>query len=402
MARGSLYERIDQLRKKGKNGQVVTDPKVKGLEYQKQGESLYARLRVMNKATGKRDHHPLGPVPDALKVGLQAKWEGRTHAYIFDKSLEEIRAKARSLRLNAREGIVSTAPVKGKTVNELWETYEKIELGRLTEKTAKQSRQYAKRFVLPALGDRPVGKVTKQECAELHAGLAKTPYQANRVLSLMRTVFGKGVEWSWTSANPASGIKPFQEHAKEDWYTSEELGRLISALEANPTTQTRAILLMLYTGARVGEVLRATWDQFDVDAGRWTKSATGTKQKRIHHVALNDDALGVLRAVGPAAGYVFPSPFVPGRPLKDVDRTWDRAVKDAGVRRLRLYDLRHSVASVLASSGVDLYVIGKQLGHSQAKTSARYAHLSVDAQRAAARKFGELVRRAPTKGRKKG
>ena len=72
------------------------------------------------------------------------------------------------------------------------------------------------------------------------------------------------------------------------------------------------------------------------------------------------------------------------------------------MRRLRLYDLRHSVASVLASSGVDLYVIGKQLGHSQAKTSARYAHLSVDAQREAARKFGELVRRAPTKGRKKG
>ena len=52
MARGSLYERIDQLRKKGKNGQVVTDPTVKGLEYQKQGESLYARLRVMNKCDG--------------------------------------------------------------------------------------------------------------------------------------------------------------------------------------------------------------------------------------------------------------------------------------------------------------------------------------------------------------
>ena len=152
---------------------------------------------------------------------------------------------------------------------------------------------------------------------------------------------------------------------------SVEPRQLIGALEANPTTQTRAILLMLYTEARVGEVLRATWDQFDVDAGRWTKSATGTKQKRSIHVALNDDALGALRAVGPAAGYVFQSPFVPGRPLKDVYRTWDRAVKDAGVRRLRLYDLRHSVASVLASSGVDLYVIGKQLGHSRAKTSAR-------------------------------
>ena len=322
MARGSLYERIDQLRKKGKNGQVVTDPTVKGLEYQKQGESLYARLRVMNKATGKRDHHPLGPVPDALKVGLQAKWEGRTHAYIFDKSLEEIRAKARSLRLNAREGIVSTAPVKGKTVNELWETYEKIELGRLSEKDGQTIPAVCE--AVPAClrsGTGLLRGVTRQEIAELHSGLAKTPYQANRVLSLVRIVFSKGVEWEWISASPVTGIKPFHEHAKEDWYTSEELSKLIAALEANPTTQTLAILLMLYTGARVGEVLKATWDQFDLDAGTWTKSATGTKQKRVHHVALNEEALAVLRAVGPAAGYVFPSPFVPGRPLKDVDLT---------------------------------------------------------------------------------
>ena len=375
---------------------------MKGLEYQKQGESLYARLRVMNKATGKRDHHPLGPVPDPIKGGASGEVRRPDPRVHLREVARRDQGEGSEPAAKRTGGHRHHNAGQGQDRRGVWETYEKIELGRLTEKTAKQSRQYAKRFVLPALGDRPVGKVTKQECAELHAGLAKTPYQANQVLSLMRTVFGKGVEWSWTSANPASGIKPFQEHAKEDWYTSEELGRLISALEANPTTQTRAILLMLYTGARVGEVLKATWDQFDLDAGTWTKSATGTKQKRIHHVALNDDALGVLRAVGPAAGYVFPSPFVPGRPLKDVDRTWDRAVKDAGVRRLRLYDLRHSVASVLASSGVDLYVIGKQLGHSQAKTSARYAHLSVDAQREAARKFGELVRRAPTKGRKKG
>ena len=401
-----LSDKIDQLQKKGKDGDTLTDPTVKGLAYQKQGDRLYARLRVVNKATGKRQHHALGPLPTALEMALKAKFESRNLSFVWERSLEEFRAKARSLRLNAREGIAGTAPVRGKTVNELWETYEKIELGRLSEKTAKQSRQYAKRFLLPALGTRPVAKVTKQEVAELHAGLAPTPYQANRVLSLIRTVFGKGVEWSWTSANPASGIKPFQEHHKEDWYTPEELGRLITALEANPNkVQSRAILLMLYTGARVGEVLKATWDQFDLEEGTWTKPASGTKQKRVHHLGLNEDAIALLTAMRSECegkGFVFASPFVPGSPLKDVERTWDRGVKDAGVRRLRLYDLRHSVASVLASSGVDLYVIGKQLGHSQAKTSARYAHLSVDAQREASRKFGELVRRAPTKGRKKG
>ena len=89
---------------------------------------------------------------------------------------------------------------------------------------------------------------------------------------------------------------------------------------------------------------------------------------------------------------MFPSPFVPGKPLKDVGRTWERVVKVAGVRRLPLYSLRHSVGSVLANAGVDLYTIGKQLGHAQAKTTARYAHLAVETQRQAAARFGELLK----------
>jgi site-specific recombinase XerD len=62
----------------------------------------------------------------------------------------------------------------------------------------------------------------------------------------------------------------------------------------------------------------------------------------------------------------------------------------AGVRRLRFYDLRHSMGSVLANAGIDLYTVGKQLGHAQTKTTARYAHLS--AQRSATDRFSELVK----------
>jgi len=111
--------------------------------------------------------------------------------------------------------------------------------------------------------------------------------------------------------------------------------------------------------------------------------------------AFNEDSVELLRAIRAKAegnGYVFPSPFVPGKPLKDVGRTWERVVKVAGVRRLPLYSLRHSVGSVLANAGVDLYTIGKQLGHAQAKTTARYAHLAVETQRQAAARFGELLK----------
>ena len=137
----------------------------------------------------------------------------------------------------------------------------------------------------------------------------------------------------------------------------------------------RAIILTLLTGARPGEVLSATWDMFDLEAGTWTKPSSHVKLKRIHHLALNEDALELLRTMrnelgGETRGNLFPSSFVPGQHLKDPGRTWERAVEVAGVRRLRFYDLRHSMGSVLANAGIDLYTVGKQLGHAQAKTTA--------------------------------
>jgi integrase len=136
---------------------------------------------------------------------------------------------------------------------------------------------------------------------------------------------------------------------------------------------------------------------FDLEAGTWTKPSSHVKQKRIHHLALNEDALALLRQMrdelgGEVRGFVFPSPFVPGQNLKDPGRTWERAVDVAGVKRLPFYALRHSQGSVLVNAGVDLYTVGKQLGHAQTKTTARYAHLSAQAQRSATDKFSELVK----------
>ena len=406
MVKRFTYDTIEEHRKKGKPGHDLTDPEVRGLAYQKQGSRVYARLRVMNKGTKKRELHSWeGPLPTMEELLEDAHAKGHTYpgaarCIEADELLERIRAWGRRLRRHAKSGTPASpepTPTSG-TVAELVAKYEATELLKLRPKSINSARTYARRFVLPRLGSRPVASVTRQEIAELHASLAATPYQANRVLSLLSTLFSLAVEWGWRPDNPAKGIKLFHEAAREDWYTPEELAKLIAALEASLTMgSARAIMLALYTGSRPGEVLSATWEQFDLEAGTWSKPASTVKQKRTHHLALNGDAVELLRTMrhdlgDEAKGFVFPSPFVPGKPLKDVGRTWDRVVEAAGVRRLPLYTLRHSVGSVLANAGIDLYTIGKQLGHAQTKTTARYAHLSVGTQRKASDKFSELVK----------
>ena len=141
----------------------------------------------------------------------------------------------------------------------------------------------------------------------------------------------------------------------------------------------------------MGEVLRATWDQFDLAASTWTKPSSHTKQKRTHRVPLSAPALALLTSIRDrqedGQRFVFPGD-VPGRPLTDIKRTWAAVCKKAKIEGARLHDLRHTFASILVSGGGSLPLIGAMLGHSQVSTTARYSHLADDPLRAAAERVG--------------
>jgi integrase len=161
---------------------------------------------------------------------------------------------------------------------------------------------------------------------------------------------------------------------------------------------------LLLTGARRGEVLSATWDQFDLGAGIWTKPSSHTKQKRKHRVPLSAPSRQLLMEMmertatrcaaqgqrREASPYLFPARLGKG-PMVDLKSSWAAICSTADLQGLRLHDLRHSFASVLASAGLSLPVIGALLGHTQPATTARYAHLFEDPLRAAAERVGAIV-----------
>jgi integrase len=257
-----------------------------------------------------------------------------------------------------------------------------------------------KRLILPKLGPVKVAAVERQDIEKLHNGLRSTPYMANRLLALLSKMFSLAIAWGWRATNPVKGIPRL--HERQRWLSGEELSRLWALLEQHSNRRSaRAVMLLTLTGARRNEVLSATWDQFDLNRGVWTKPSHHTKTKRTEYVPLSNAALGLLSAMraeaDPRSPYLFPGD-APNKPLSDIKKLWKSLCRTAGLQKLRLHDLRHSYASNLVSKGVSLHIVGKLLGHTQPQTTARYAHLDDAALRDATENFSARLSPA-NKGR---
>lgn len=252
-------------------------------------------------------------------------------------------------------------------------------------------------LILPAMGRLKVAEIARRDVERLHLSLKRTPYQANRVLSLLSKMFSLTQAWQWRDDNPVRGIPKFQEEKRQRWLNDEELQRLFEALDAHGWDRSAiAIKLLILTGARRGEVLTATWDQFDLDRAVWTKPSAHTKQKRTEHVPLSSAVQELLTEwrgrADPANPFVIPGD-APGKPLQEPKRFWANLCKETGLQGLRIHDLRHTYASHLVSQGVSLPIVGRLLGHTQPQTTHRYAHLADAPLRAATEVFGKKAGR---------
>lgn len=246
-------------------------------------------------------------------------------------------------------------------------------------------------IVLPALGPRKVRDVARRDIETILLRLQPTPYKANRVRALLSKMFSLAKGWGWRADNPVDGVAKYQEEKRDRWLSSEELARLIDVLDKHPNQKfANVVRLLILTGARKGEVMGATWDQFDLDRGTWTKPAHTTKQKRIEHVPLSAQAVALLAemkcGINDETGYVFPSRKA-GQPVTEIKKFWDEVRRAAGIKNARIHDLRHTFASHLVSGGVSLPIVGRLLGHTQPQTTQRYAHLADDPLRDAVNSF---------------
>ena len=344
------------------------------------------------------------------------------------------------------------------TVADLIDRFETDFLPKKAISTQRDYKAALEKLVRPTLGKKKVADVSHSDIDRLHRDVSNDngPYRANRTVAVLSKAFALAIRWGWRDDNPVKGVEKNQEDRRARYLTGDELLHLSAALQEHRDQKSaNAVRLLLLTGARRMEVLAATWAMFDLEHGVWIKPSAHTKQKKEHRVPLSAPArkllidmkeLAEVKAKSEKAqpsAFVFPGKSKDDPHLTDIKRTWEsltqratvklwatkldtpegRMVKrlttekdgattlpdypdvvkvaeaeqvtlPAGLMDCRIHDLRHSYASMLASAGLSLPVIGALLGHTQPATTARYAHLFDDPLRAATERVGVLVEAA--------
>jgi integrase len=253
---------------------------------------------------------------------------------------------------------------------------------------------------------RRVAEIHYGDIAHLHETVTaeRGPVRANRILAVCSAMFGlalkplAGEAKPWrdqAQGNPCRGVPRNPEHGRERFYSTAELAAISDALAIYAGGESSAadcIRFITLTGCRPAEAMQATWAEFDAEPGFWVRPSAHVKQRRTHKVPLNPGALELIDRRRRGSGI---SPFVfPGNPatepLRDISRCWDWVRRQSGVDG-RIYDLRHTFASIGAGGGLSLLVIGRLLGHTEAKTTLRYSHLADDPLREATGRIGAVI-----------
>lgn len=261
---------------------------------------------------------------------------------------------------------------------------------------ANDERLLSKR-ILPALGRRKLNEISREDVVRLHLELQNTPYEANRLLALLSTMFYLAEDWRVVPRgfNPCKGVRRLHEPKRQRFLGSDELARLGVVIAEEERDRTHApsvfgaIKLLLFTGCRLGEILTLRWVDVDLERSclRLVDSKTGPKV-----VFLNSAARQVLSAIQAEKGnpYVIPGRRA-GSHLVNLEKPWSRIRAKAGLSDVRLHDLRHSFASAGAVNGLSLPVIGALLHQTQPTTTNRYAHLGAEPLRQANELVGQYL-----------
>lgn len=240
-----------------------------------------------------------------------------------------------------------------------------------------------KNHVLPRFGDKYMDELTKHDVIGFigQHSVTHKPGSVNRVVIILRYLFNLALRWdtAGVKTNPTEDIPLLEENNKKERYLSEhEAQALFLAVQdsENPLLQ-HIISMLLLTGARKREVMNARWGDFDFERRLWRIEVN--KSGKTRHVPMSDGVVIILQSVPKIKGceFVFANPDTL-EPFNNVYCSWNTARKKAGLSDVRIHDLRHSFASFLVNSGRSLYEVQKILGHTQIKTTQRYAHLAND------------------------
>ena len=331
-------------------------------------------------------------------------------------TVDEARQAAKRILNDAAHGADPVASRKtvrdAPTVGELLDRYLADHVQRRNRaSTIVEVRRIVEKRIRPALGALKVAGVTRTDLAKLHRGMGDTPRQANFTLAVCSKAFGLAEVWGMRpdGSNPCTRIERYPEASRERFLTAEELGRLGEVLRLAETTglpwrraegrqgskherkeENRrtvfpwqvpaAIRLLLFTGCRLGEILRLSWSQVDQDKG--LVRLAETKSGRPQVVVLNAPALSLLSELPKLkdSPWALPRTGDPKMPLakEQLENAWQRIRAAAAIEDVRLHDLRHTVGTYAGQAGANAFLVRDLLRHQTLAMTGRYVNRAED------------------------
>lgn len=204
------------------------------------------------------------------------------------------------------------------------------------------------------------------------------PATVNRELACMKCIFNKAIEWGKATENPARRVKMLKENNQRLRYLEkEEIEKLI---DNSPEFLKPIVIVAVFTGMRKGEIINLKWQDIDLSKGIVYLQDSKIGKREVY---LNNNVKNMLIHIKKhsESPYVFCNKN--GNTYSKILTTFYKATEKSGIKNFRFHDLRHTYASHLTMSGVDLRTVQELMGHKTIEMTLRYSHLSPDHKRQA-------------------
>lgn len=274
-------------------------------------------------------------------------------------------------------------------------------------RTVEEDERNLRLHILPALGRLKIRDIASADISKFHAARSHNPVNANRCRALLSHIFEKAEAWGERApeSNPCRHVEKYREHKRDRFLSAQEFVRFADALARaepeEPPAAVAAIRLLILTGCRKSEILKLRWAWVDFERGclvlpdsirQNVAKTTSISKSGPKIVPLGAAGVRLLSELPRQEGspYVLPAERGDGH-FVGLQKVWQRIRSAAGLEDVRIHDLRHTFASTAVSEGESLYLLSKVLGHSDVKTTQRYAHVANDPLRGVADRTSEKI-----------
>jgi integrase len=242
-------------------------------------------------------------------------------------------------------------------------------------KTKKQYINYYNQFLLPNFYKKNIDEITFSDIDSLHKKIGKEHKRtANLVLILLSSIFNGAINDGLITFNPCRKVKKFPEQPRERFLSQQELTRFYIAVSQLKIYYKNFFLLLLYTGARKGNIQAMRWQDINLINQIWTIPAKESKNRKTITIHLSENSLILLsemQKINNNSEFVFSTKKSKSGHLQEPKKVWAKICKNAGLINCHMHDLRATFATYQSILGSDTGVISKTLGHSSEKITKK-------------------------------